>query len=124
MAGRPVGFGIRWFLLVATPLAFLGGTQWPLAPLAAEAIAAWLLGVGGSAAYISLRGDRGDMPGAAISYVVLGAVWIGGAIFAGDAFRNGADEALYVLFAAGVIAVGSSGAVLSRREGRYRAAAE
>lgn len=24
---RPVGFGIRAFLLVATPLAFLGGTQ-------------------------------------------------------------------------------------------------
>ena len=93
---------------------------WPLAPLAAEATAAWLLGIGGSAAYISLRGDRADMPGAALSYLVLGAVWIGGAIFAGDAFHNTLDAVLYVLFSASVIAVGAVGAVLSSREGRYR----
>jgi hypothetical protein len=180
---RPVGFGIRAFLLVATPLAFLGGTQvtllsehtetywawmialpisaifigasflatavlfawglqaivmlvwgillcsrphhagavwpWPLAPLAAEAIAAWLLGIGGSAAYITLRGDRADMPGAALSYIVLGAIWIAGAIFAGDAFHNGPDAVLYILFAASVIIVGVAGAMVSYREGRY-----
>jgi hypothetical protein len=92
---------------------------WPLAPLAAEAIAAWLLGIGGSAAYISLRGDRADMPGAALSYIVLGAIWLGGAIFAGDAFHNGLDAVLYVLFAVGVIVVGAAGAILSYREGRY-----
>jgi len=93
---------------------------WPLAPLAAEATAAWLLGIGGSAAYISLRGDRADMPGAALSYIVLGGIWIGGAIFAGGAFHNGLDAVLYLLFSAGVIAVGAAGAVLSAREGRYR----
>jgi hypothetical protein len=92
---------------------------WPLAPLAAEAIAAWLLGIGGSAAYIALRGDRADMPGAALSYIVLGAIWIGGAIFAGDAFHNGLDEVAYLLFAVSVTAVGVAGAALSRREGRY-----
>jgi len=92
---------------------------WPLAPLAAEAIAAWLLGIGASAAYISLRGDRSDMPGAALSYIVLGAIWIGGAIFAGDAFHNGLDAMLYTLFAASVILVGAAGAILSYREGRY-----
>jgi hypothetical protein len=93
---------------------------WPLAPLAAEAIAAWLLGIGGSAAYISLRNDRADMPGAGLSYIVLGAIWIGGAIFAGTAFHNGLDAALYLLFAASVLALGTTGAVLSYREGRYR----
>jgi hypothetical protein len=93
---------------------------WPLAPLAAEAIAAWLLGIGGSAAYISLRGDRADMPGAALSYIVLGAIWIGGAIFAGDAFHNGLDAVLYIMFAASVIVVGIAGGLLSYREGRYR----
>jgi hypothetical protein len=92
---------------------------WPLTPLAAEAIAAWLLGIGGSAAYIALRGDRADMPGPALSYIVLGAVWIGGAIFGGDAFHNTLDGALYVVFALSVIAVGLAGASLSRREGRY-----
>jgi hypothetical protein len=92
---------------------------WPLAPLAAEAIAAWLLGIGGSAAYISLRGDRADMPGAALSYIVLGTIWIGGAIFAGDAFHNEADAVLYLLFAVSVIVVGVAGAILSYREGRY-----
>ena len=69
---------------------------WPLAPLAAEATAAWLLGIGGSAAYIALRGDRDDMPGPALSYIVLGAVWIAGAISGGDAFHNGLDAALFV----------------------------
>jgi hypothetical protein len=92
---------------------------WPLAPLAAEASAAWLLGIGGSAAYISLRGDRADMPGAAVSYIVLGAIWIGGAIFAGEAFHNGLDAVLYVLFAGSVIVVGVMGVILSHREGRY-----
>jgi hypothetical protein len=92
---------------------------WPLAPLAAEAIAAWLLGIGGSAAYITLRGDRADMPGAALSYIVLGAIWIAGAIFAGDAFHNGPDVVLYILFAASVIMVGVAGAMVSYREGRY-----
>jgi hypothetical protein len=92
---------------------------WPLAPLAAEAIAAWLLGIGGSAAYISLRGDRADMPGAALSYIVLGAIWLGGAAFGGDAFHNGLAAVLYVLFAVSVIATGAAGAILSHREGRY-----
>ena len=92
---------------------------WPLAPLAAEPIAAWLLGIGGGAAYISLRGDRADMPGAALSYLVLGAIWLGGAIFAGDAFHNGLDAVLYVLFAISVIVVGAAGTILSHREGRY-----
>jgi hypothetical protein len=93
---------------------------WPLAPLAAEAIAAWLLGIGGSAAYIALRGDRADMPGAALSYIVLGAIWIGGAIFAGDAFHNDLDAVLYLIFAASVTVVGVAGAALSYREERYR----
>jgi hypothetical protein len=59
------------------------------------------------------------MPGAALSYIVLGTIWIGGAIFAGDAFHNGLDAVLYVLFAASVIVVGVVGAILSYREGRY-----
>jgi hypothetical protein len=66
-----------------------------------------------------VRGDRADMPGSALSYVVLGAIWIGGAVFAGHAFHNALDETLYLLFAASVIAVGLAGALLSHREGRY-----
>ena len=92
---------------------------WPLTPLAAEAIAAWLLGIGGSAAYIALRGDRADMPGPALSYVVLGAVWIGGAIFGGDAFHNTLDGALYVAVRAQRDRRRPAGATLSPREGRY-----
>ena len=111
---------LAWgILLFARPNQAGAVWAWPLAPLAAEAIAAWLLGIGGSAAYIALRGDRADMPGAALSYIVLGTIWIGGAIFAGDAFHNRFDTALYLLFAASVIVVGSAGATLSYREGRY-----
>jgi hypothetical protein len=94
---RPVGFGIR---------AVLGGTQVTLLSEHTEA-------------YIALRDDRADMPGAAPSYVVLGSAWIGGAIFAGGAFHHGIDEVLYLVFAASVIGVGVAGATLSRREGRY-----
>jgi hypothetical protein len=113
---------LAWgILLFARPHDASDVWGWPLAPLAAEAIAAWLLGIGGSAAYISLRGDRADMPGAALSYIVLGAIWIGGAIFAGGAFHNDLAAVLYVLFAASVIVVGAAGTVLSYREGRYRA---
>ena len=50
---------------------------------------------------------------------MLGTIWIGGAIFAGDAFHNRFDTVLYLLFAASVIVVGSAGAMLSYREGRY-----
>ena len=111
---------LAWgFLLFARPSHAGEVWAWPLAPLAAEAIAAWLLGIGGSAAYISLRGDRADMPGAALSYIVLGAIWIGGAIFAGHAFHNGLDAVLYILFAVSVIVVGGAGTILSHREGRY-----
>jgi hypothetical protein len=93
---------------------------WPLAPLAAQATAAWLLGIGGSAAYISVRGDRADMPGAALSYIVLGTIWIGGAIFAGGAFHNDLDAVLYIAFAVSVVFVGVVGTVVSYHEGRYR----
>jgi hypothetical protein len=106
-------------LLFAQPSHAGDSWAWPLAPLAAEAIAAWLLGIGGSAAYISLRGDRADMPGAALSYIVLGGIWIGGAIFAGDAFHTDAATLAYIVFSVSVVAVGAAGAILSYREGRY-----
>jgi hypothetical protein len=81
---------LTWGLLLFSRPHHAGAVwPWPLAPLAAEAIAAWLLGIGGSAAYISLRGDRADMPEAAVSYFVLGAIWIGGAIFAGTSSTTG-----------------------------------
>jgi hypothetical protein len=111
---------LAWgILLFARPHHAGAMWAWPLTPLAAEASAAWLLGIGGSAAYISLRGDRADMPGPAVSYIVLGTVWIGGAIFGGGAFHNSLDAVLFVLFAVSVILVGIAGATLSHREGRY-----
>jgi hypothetical protein len=111
---------LAWgILLFARPHDAGAVWPWPLAPLAAEAIAAWLLGIGGSAAYISVRGDRADMPGAALSYIVLGTIWIGGAIFAGGDFHNGLDGVLYIVFAVSVLLVGLAGAVVSHREGRY-----
>jgi hypothetical protein len=57
--------------------------------------------------------DVSEEKAAGWQYVVLGA------IFAGGAFHDGFDEVLYLLFAASVIAVGVAGATLSHREGRY-----
>jgi hypothetical protein len=121
LGAQAVAMLVWGVLLFAQPSQASDIWPWPLTPLAAEASAAWLLGIGGSAAYISLRGDREDMPGPALSYIVLGAVWIAGAIFGGDAFHDGLDGTLFVLFSVSVIAVGVAGATLSHREGRYAA---
>ena len=93
---------------------------WNLSPLAAEASASWLLGIGGSAAYIALRGDRADLPGPAVSYIVLGTAWLAGAAGYGADFHSTAAAVPYVLFAISVLAVGVTGARLAWREGRYR----
>ena len=93
------------------------------APLAAEASASWLLGIGGSAAYIALRGDRADLPGPAVSYIVLGTAWLAGAAGYGADFHSTAAAVPYVLFAISVLAVGVTGgsrggrAATARRRG-------
>ena len=96
---------------------------WNLSPLAAEASASWLLGIGGSAAYIALRGDRADLPGPAVSYIVLGTAWLAGAAGYGADFHSTAAAVPYVLFAISVLAVGVTGgsrggrAATARRRG-------
>jgi hypothetical protein len=49
---RPVGFGIRAFLLVATPLAFLGGTQVTLLSEHTQTYWAWTIALPISAIFI------------------------------------------------------------------------
>jgi hypothetical protein len=49
---RPVGFGIRAFLWVATPLAFLGGTQVTLLSRHTETYWAWTIALPISAIFI------------------------------------------------------------------------
>jgi hypothetical protein len=49
---RPVGFGIRAFLLVAAPLAFLGGTQVTLLSAHTETYWAWTIALTISAIFI------------------------------------------------------------------------
>jgi hypothetical protein len=111
-----LGFGVALF-------ARSGDTSywpWDLTPLSAEAIAAWLLGIGASAAYIAWRADDADMPGPAVAYVILGALWlIGAARFSDD--LDGLGGALYIAFAASILAVGAAGCRLAWRQGGFDA---
>ena len=92
---------------------------WPLTPLAAEAIAAWLLGIGASAAYIALRGDREDMPGPRCP--TSSSAPSGSAVRSSPATRSTTRSTACSTCCSplSVIAVGLAGATLSRREGRY-----
>ena len=115
-AALMLGFGVWLFAKSSDPSGNVWA--WDLTPLTAEVVAAWLLGIGGSAAYIAWRGDRADMPGPALSYIVLGGLWlIGAARFGGDLHTVGG--VLYVVFAASVLAVGCVGSYLAWREGRF-----
>jgi hypothetical protein len=61
------------------------------------------------------------MPGPAVAYVILGALWLIGAARFGDDLDT-LGGALYAVFAASVLAVGAAGCWLAWRRGGFDAA--
>ncbi|MGH2986176.1 MAG: hypothetical protein ACRDLO_05770, partial [Solirubrobacterales bacterium] len=110
-------------VLYAAPAELPALWPWALGELTSQAIGTWLLGIATLAILIVARNDRGDLPGASLSNVILGAVLLFGvARFAGDFEFARASTWVYIGFAASAVAVGGSGTLLAWREGRYRPA--
>ncbi|MDQ5833402.1 MAG: hypothetical protein M3550_10165, partial [Actinomycetota bacterium] len=97
-----------------------GWWPWVVGPMTAKAIGTWLLGTATVGTYLVVRDDREDLPGAMLSYVVLGALLLLGALRFGGDFDDTTATAIYLAMAASTLAVGLAGAWLCQREGRYR----
>jgi peptidoglycan/LPS O-acetylase OafA/YrhL len=102
--------------LFVAPSGFDAAWPWPLTPLTARAIGAFLLGLALAAA-IALRADSlRRFRGAALTYAVLGALQLLAAALHSSDFRDGASLPLYVAFFATVLAVGACGSLLGRED--------
>ena len=104
-------YGIGLFL---SPSGFDGAWPWPLTPLTARAVAAFLIGFA-IAGGIALRGNSlSRFRGAALTYAVLGALELLGAALHSSDFRGGVSLPLFAAFFATVLAVGIAGSTLGR----------
>lgn len=93
---------------------------WELSDLTSKAIGTWLLGIGTLAAYVVLRNDRADIPGASLSYLVLPAMLALGLIrFPDDVDFSSVDTLVFLAFVVSAAAIGTYGAVVSLRERRF-----
>jgi hypothetical protein len=98
------------------------GSLWPwaLTALTGKAIGTWLLGIGTLAAYVALRDDRDDVPGASLSYVALALLLLlAVARFGADLDFAAASTWVFLGFVLSALAIGLAGARLSLREGRF-----
>lgn len=106
--------------LYAAPDALDQAWPWGLTPLTSKAVGTWLAGIATIAGYVALRNDRADMTGAALSYIVLGALLLlGVARFPDDIDFSLVGSWVFVAFAASSLAIGLYAARLGLREGRY-----
>jgi hypothetical protein len=107
-------------LLFADPADGRSIWPWDLTDLTAAAVGTWLAGIGVIAGYLALRDDRADLPGEALSYIVLGG---GSAIalarFGGDLDWGAPEAWLFAAFMASALMAGIYAALLCLREGRY-----
>jgi hypothetical protein len=121
LAAHALTFVSVGILLFAAPDTADSIWPWALTDLTAKAVGTWLAGIGIIAGYIAARGDREDLPGNALAYLVLGAgSLVALARFPGDVEFAEASTVLFVLHAASVLAAGAWSAVLCLREGRYQ----
>jgi hypothetical protein len=119
LATHAVTFIPLGLLLFAAPDTGQSLWPWALTDLTAKAVGTWLAGIGLIAGYIALRGDREDLPGNALAYLVLGAGSLAAlARFPGDV-DSGVSAVVFAAYAASVLLVGAWSALLSLREGRY-----
>lgn len=104
-------YGVGLFL---SPSGFDGAWPWPLTPLTARAIAAFMVGFAIAAA-IAVHGNAlSRIRGAALTYAVLGALELLGAALHSSDFRDGVALPLFAAFFATVLAVGLAGSLIDR----------
>jgi peptidoglycan/LPS O-acetylase OafA/YrhL len=116
LALQAATFAVYGASLFIAPSGVDAAWPWPLTPLTARAIGAFLLGLG-LAAVIALRANSlRRFRGASLTYGVLGALQLLGAALHSTDFRDGVSLPLYVAFFATVLAVGACGSLLGRED--------
>jgi peptidoglycan/LPS O-acetylase OafA/YrhL len=105
-----VGLGIA---LWASPSSADTIWPWPLTPLTARAVGAFLIGFAAAAAFAALDNRIERLRGAAYAYATLGVLELLAALIFGEHFDDG-ESAIYVLFAASVLLVGLAGSATVR----------
>jgi len=119
----PLGRGLRTalalqgavMLVVATalflfPLSMARVWPWPITPLSARALAAWLVAIGFAGVWSVIEDDLERLRPAAITYTVLGVIWlisVGRA--ADDVFWGRVSAWVFIAFVVGIIATGVVG---------------
>ncbi len=106
-------YGVGLFL---SPSLFDGAWPWALTPLTARAVASFLLGFA-VAAGIAVRANcLVRFRGAALTYAVLGALELLGAVIHSTDFESGAALPLFLAFFATVLGAGLAGSLLRRAD--------
>ena len=101
-------YGIGLFI---APSGFDSAWPWALTPLTARAIASFLLGFAVAAAIAVSGNCLRRFRGAALTYAVLGALQLLAVALHSTDFKDGPGLPLFVLFFAGVLAVGVAGSL-------------
>jgi len=93
---------------------------WPLTELTSQAVGAWLIGIGATAATIAWRDDGEDVYNAALAYLALGGLAVAGLIrYGGDVSWDEAAAPAYLALVSSWIVVGAAGALDSFKAGRF-----
>jgi hypothetical protein len=118
LALQALVFAAYGFALFLFPESADASWPWPLTPLTARAIAAFLLGFAVAAAVVVHEGAAERLRGAAWTYVALAALEILAAVIHTDDFDSGAGLAAFLVFWVTIAAAGVWGLVYSGRSSR------
>jgi peptidoglycan/LPS O-acetylase OafA/YrhL len=105
-------FGVYGIGLFFFPSSFDGAWPWPLTPLTAQAVAAFLLGFGLAAAIAARAHSLRRFRGAALAYATLGVFELLAALLHSTDFNGGLALPAFLLCAASVLAAGLAGTML------------
>jgi peptidoglycan/LPS O-acetylase OafA/YrhL len=105
-------FGVYGVGLFFSPSGFDGAWPWPLTPLTAQAVAAFLLGFGLAAAIAVRANSLRRFRGAALAYAVLGSFELLAALLHSGDFEGAMALPAFLVCAASVLAAGLAGTML------------
>lgn len=92
---------------------------WPLTPLTARAVGAFVIGFGAAAAYAAYEADSARLRGSAWAYLALGLLELAAlALHSEDLAGPAGSEPVYVVFVASVVVAGAYGLAASSARSR------
>jgi hypothetical protein len=115
LAVQGVALGAAGIGLVGWPVAMDAVWPWPITALSGRALAAWVLAIAFAGLWVTYENDVRRTRPAAITFVVLGALWLGAALRDGASMRWDRPSAwLYVVAAVAAVLSGAWGWRLAR----------